>query len=398
MVTVSQGPLAAMPVITYSLRDNDERQDQYYRTVATFADEVVAQGQARCLVLLNDLQAFLQRTHRETPRTCAEYLYELLTLGVLWRCYGASALRLHAVPRQCLTRLTELRERSARLKPTADWLRGLLGGLFFQADHLHATTGPELTLARLDPFLGWLAATGILNEEVERLRNWRDCWIELTPGNAPVNLSAVQDFASWFEARSLQVLGRYTSNVNQFLAELHPHYRWRADTLFCGRRRVEYHLSMMGTEILNRAFRDDFLRTAHKVVLVPPCMRWQPEDKCQARASAFGAQCAHCTTQCHVHQVTKLGEKYGFAVFILPDELRVFSADQLQRPDDLGIVGVSCVLTNAPGGWETKRLGIPAQGLPLDYCGCHWHWHKEGIPTNLNLRELLRVLGLRQDS
>ena len=61
---------------------------------------------------------------------------------------------------------------------------------------------------------------------------------------------------------------------------------------------------------------------------------------------------------------------------------------------EVGVDGVSCVLTNASGGWETRALGIPAQGVPLDYCGCRWHWHKEGIPTATNVDQVLRVLGI----
>jgi hypothetical protein len=128
-------------------------------------------------------------------------------------------------------------------------------------------------------------------------------------------------------------------------------------------------------------------------------MRLQREDQCQARPTAFGTQCAGCTPGCRVHQVTKLGGKYGFLVFILPRELSVLTTSLVRSvgDDDLGVVGVSCVLTNAAGGWETKDLGIPAQGLPLDYCGCRFHWHQKGIPTDINFRQLLQVLGINGD-
>ena len=59
--------------------------------------------------------------------------------------------------------------------------------------------------------------------------------------------------------------------------------------------------------------------------------------------------------------------------------------------------GVSCVLTNISGGWETRALGTPAQGVLLDYCGCSWHWHEKGIPTDVNVGQLLHVLGIDQD-
>jgi len=158
---------------------------------------------------------------------------------------------------------------------------------------------------------------------------------------------------------------------------------------------------MVGAEILNRAYRQAFLSARRKAVLLPPCMRQQPEEKCQARSTALGAQCAHCTPGCRVHQVTLLGDKYGFAVFMLPDDLAVFSSKEGGPPSagvgDLGVVGVSCVLTNAPGGWKTHALGVPAQGVLLDYCGCHYHWHKEGFPTDLNIRQLLRVMGIKPE-
>ncbi len=383
-----------LPVITYSLRDSAARSDDYYRTIAAFTDEVVATGETLCGPPVAGLQDYLKRTDREIPRTRPEYLYDLLTLGVLWRCYASNAARLSPLPRDVLTRLAGLREHNARLKSSADALRGVVGAFFLRDDAPDPAREPELTMARLDPFLSWLAATGNFTEAVERLRNWRDYFLESTPAVASAHLRAAQAFAGWFETRSVERLGRYTPNVERFLSEVHPRYRWRADAVFCGRRRVEYHLSMIGTEILNRAFREAFLRTARKIVLVPPCMRFQPEAKCKARSTGFGAQCRHCTPQCHVHQVSKLGEKYGFAVFMIPDELSVFAGDRPRSPGDLGIVGVSCVLTNAPGGWETKRLGVPAQGLPLDYCGCHWHWHKDGFPTSLNFSELLRLLSL----
>jgi hypothetical protein len=30
-------------------------------------------------------------------------------------------------------------------------------------------------------------------------------------------------------------------------------------------------------------------------------------------------------------------------------------------------------------------------GVLLDYCGCRYHWHKAGIPTDINFDQLLQV-------
>lgn len=386
-----------IPVITYSLRDNREQSDQYYHAVAAFADEVIAEGERHAAPVLRSFESFLRETDRETVRTRPEYLYEFLTLGVLWRVYVRDAVALAAAPRRVLTGLARLRARNRRLKVGVDALRGILATWLLASEPDDVPDAPR-ALNTLNRLLGWLEATGNFNEEVKRLSNWRDFFVTQAPEQIAAHLSAAIACADWFGSRSVEMLGRYTPNVERFLRETHPQYRWREDTLFCGRPRVEYHLNMLGTEILNRAFRESFLRTRRKIVAVPPCMRFQPEGKCQARATAFGAQCAHCTPSCRIHQLSRLGEKYGFGVFILPDELKVFSQQTSNTTDDnLGIVGVSCALTNAPGGWETKSLGVAAQGLLLDYCGCRYHWHKDGIPTDINFSQLLRVLDIRKE-
>jgi hypothetical protein len=312
--------------------------------------------------------------------------------------YADAALDLAETPRRALTCLVRLRKRGRLLKLGGDLVHGVLAALFLSPDGRRQAEPRTLTLECLDRLLGWLRATDVFGEEAKRLGAWRDFLAGRSAEEVAAALTTAVEFATWFEARSEVALGRYTSHVERFLAETHPRYQWREDALFCGRRRVEYHLNMVGTEILNRAFRQPFLSTARKVVLLPPCMKARPDDACQAHPTPFGARCAGCTAGCRVHQVTKLGEELGFETLILPEELRVFSDGGVEAVTNgsVGIVGVSCVLTNASGGWETRRLGIPAQGVPLDYCGCSYHWHEEGIPTDIDVSWLLQVLGIGQ--
>ena len=383
-----------MDVITYSLRDGQARSDQYYRDVAAFTDQVLAEAQGRIQPLVKSFQSYQETLDGKTVPTEAECTLDLLTLGTLWRVYAGDAHGLAEVPRQALIGLSRLRKRGGCLKAGVDLVRGLLFTLFLLSRNGHRSPTP--TLDHLDRLLNWLAATGDFDQEVKRLRIWHDFLASRRLEEASSDLATAIALAAWFEICSEATLGRYTPHVDQFLTGTHPTYRWREDVIFCGRRRVEYHLNMVGTEILNRVFRQEFVNTARKVVLVPPCMRAQPDDKCKARSTSLGARCAGCTPGCRVHQLTKLGEKHGFGVLILPDDLRVFSADgmSLKTGDRVGVVGISCVLTNTSGGWQTKDLGIPAQGVLLDYCGCRYHWHKEGIPTDINIGQLAHVLGV----
>jgi hypothetical protein len=388
-----------MDVITYSLRDGQRQSDAYYRMVATFTDDVLAEAERRMRALVEAFRADSQGTGCELRRTAAEFSLELLTLGVLWRVYAGDALGLARVPRRALTYLAHLRQRGGCPKAGADVLRGAMAALFLSPRSHNLAEIPSPTPDHLDRLLGWLEATGDFSQEVKRLCAWRDFLAGQPPEEATENLTQAIVLAAWFEARSEAVLGCYTPHVAQFLVGTYRKYRGREDFVFCGRRRVEYHLAMVGIEILNRTFRAAFLATARKVVLVPPCMKARSDDECQAHPTPLGARCAACTPGCRVHQLTKLGEKHGFGVLMLPDELAVYSG-ATARPKaggQVGIVGVSCVLTNCAGGWETKGLDIPAQGVPLDYCGCRYHWHKDGIPTDINFDHLLEVLGVRQN-
>jgi uncharacterized protein len=381
-------------VITYSLRDGQRCSCSYYRAVAEFTDEVVRQGEQ---FVGTWLDAFLGDVHNpglEAPRTRAEYIFDLLTLGTLWRIYGRDALAFPKAAGRLLEKLADLREKNARWKKLLDLLRGPLMRWLIPYQRSPHSELPPLTLKNFDSLLNWLSANGRFAQEVKRLQTWREFFARQVDDALPPDLSPLLAFARWFEKRSKAVLACYTPHVDRFLAEKHPHYRGREDFIFCGRQPVEYHLNMVGTEILNRALRESFLRTAKKVVLVPPCMRAQPDERCKALPTPLGSRCTACTPNCRIHQLTKLGEKHGFAVFTLPDDLRVFSTQSVQTQSGaaVGIIGVSCVLTNAPGGWQAREIDIPAQGVLLDYCGCSYHWHKQGIPTSVNFHQLLHIL------
>jgi hypothetical protein len=384
-----------MEVITYSLRDDQMRSDQYYLDIAAYTDIVVNEAQMRLGQPIESFQTFLSNTGREQLRSTPEYLLELLMLGVLWKVYASRSGSLPYAPQQALVGLVSLRKKNARLKPLADGLRGLLNGLFLWSGD-QSMKDASITISALDHLLSWLSASGDFPQEVQRLSAWRDFLRTLPPDQLASHLAAVRNFADWFERSSLERLGRYTPNVERFLAETRPRYRWRRDAILCGRQRLEYHLNMVGTEILNRAFRESFLRTERKALFLPPCMKAKPDSECQATATPVGERCAGCTPGCRVHQLTKLGEKHGFQVFMLPDDLATLSTNTAKSVTGakLGVVGVSCVLTNTSGGWETRLQRIPAQGVPLDYCGCSYHWHKQGIPTDINLPHLLQIMGI----
>jgi hypothetical protein len=154
---------------------------------------------------------------------------------------------------------------------------------------------------------------------------------------------------------------------------------------------------MLGTQILSRAYRKEFLACERRVVVVPDCMRSQQNGGCKAARTSLGGACRHCTPDCRVNQITRVGDEQGFEVYILPDELRDYGVRACSSAGTMGVVGVSCALTNWHGGWQLQAAGVPAQGVLLDYAGCTRHWDAVGHSTDVNLRELQRVIGCLPD-
>ncbi|MGD8456380.1 MAG: DUF116 domain-containing protein [Anaerolineales bacterium] len=391
--------MEAPRIITYSLLNGQKRSEQFYLDLTAFAAVVLGEGEERVGKLLAGFKDYIQKTGRESLRPDAEYIYELLTLGVLWRVYGSAAAHLATAPQKFLAWLSRVRKKNLLLKPLIDLFRGVLASLFVPLTKTNGEAVPFPTLTNLASLIDWLAATGDFNEEVKRFQAWHDYYKSLGKNEVKAHLGKTIEYASWFEKRSLAMLGKYTPNVARFLVETLPNYRWREDRIFCGRHRVEYHLTMVGAEIMNHYNRQRFLDTQRKLVILPPCMI-KNLAACKAAHTPWGDKCQACTPGCRVNQVTKLGEKYGFDVLIMPDDLAVYAKGNEGKSGaggSVGVIGVCCPLTVVNGHWQTRDLGVPAQGVLLDFCGCPWHWALDGrVITDINFNQLLRTLDLKK--
>ena len=383
-----------MYVITYSLKENQGKSDVFYQELSAFTDEVMAEITSLTNTAVDGYAYY--RTRKEGTKLCSreEYGFELLVLGVLWDVYSGDANGLEEVPQQLLTRLARLRRQGCSMKPGVDFIRGILSTLFLSPDLYDHSFRLDVSQKHLDKLLDWLGATGEFNQEILRLRQWEEYLKTLAASEAEDILATSITLAVWFEDRSEEVLGRYTSNVDRYLNEVRPEHYWREDVIFCGRRRAEYHLNMVGAEIMNRVFRERFIKTLKKAVLIPACMRLLPTDECKGHTDDSGFHCVGCTSECSVFNLTKLGRELGADIQVVSHESSI-SANRKNPTylnNNTGIVGVACVLNLISGGWLLDGMNIPAQCVFLDYCGCKNHWSREGIPTEINAEQLKRVL------
>ena len=387
------GEAKHMPrIITYSLRRGAQNSDEYYRVIARFADDWTVHAVRVLKDVVVSFRLFRQEAGSKIPfrglaggpEADAERAFELLALGVLLREHGAEAARSPEWWTRAQSWLVEAQER---------WPLRLRSG----------RAQAESAVKKARGWLGWIGRrmgarrTNGDASKADRLAQWKGFFESLGPSPAQQIVARCLALADDFAAASARTLGPHTEQVEQFLSEAAPKYQRRYDAELVSRTRLEYHLGLLGTEVLSRAYRARFLSAKRKIVIVPPCMRAQPEEKCKAIETPFGAKCQACTPACRVHQITKLGEKRGFEVYIIPDELRGIGAEAGRAIEGLGLVGVACALTNWSGGWQADALGVPAQGVLLDYVGCKYHWDEKGIPTDTNLHKLEEVLGIQKE-
>ena len=381
-----------MESVTYSLKPDGINSENYYRDVRNFADEVVLHADNSIIPIVENYIKFLKAYNLEEIRKTEEYILELLSFTILWRAYGQYAVNVKFAPFILLSQMAEWRKKHQHLKPLIDFVRGILLTLILLPAKLKRNLVSPPSLVDIDKVCLWFEATGEFREQALRFIRWRAYWGTLDEKALSNIFKSIAEFNEWFTKRSEEVLGRYTKNVEGFLAKAKKNYRWREDRISCTRSRQEYHLNMVGAELMNRAFRKEYLDTEAKALLLPGCMRAHNDNNCKAEKDIKGLRCNDCESKCRVNQLRAMGLKKNFDVYVIPHASDLSLWSPKKGKQRCGIVASACVTTLVEGGWELKRYGVPAQCVLLDYSGCKKHWCGDGIPTELNNRELKRIL------
>ncbi len=385
-----------MELITYSLKNGQKNSQLYYQDVRNFSDIVMAKSVDSLTPIANEYMDYIQLFKLEEVREIEEYILELLSFGVLWKVYAARALQVKHAPFVTMSQMGEWRKKHQRIKPFIDFARGIFLTMFLLPGKVKQQVTDLPVLKEIDHVCKWFEATGEFREQALRFVRWRAFWGTKNNEELSKIFSKIRAFTNWFEECSEIVLGKYTENVENFIQRSYHNYFWREDRISCMRTRLEYHLNMVGAELMNQAFKYEFYSSESNAILVPGCMRANQNDKCKAVKVKEGLICQGCDSSCRVNQLREMGKKNNFAVYIIPhaSDLSLWSPKKNQPKK--GVIAAACVTTLVEGGWELKRYDVPAQCVLLDYCGCKKHWHKEGFPTEINIRELKRILSQRR--
>ena len=384
-----------MEPITYSLKANQIDSDEYYITVKSFTDEILKEFERFDMPIIDDYIFYSNENYLKKQQK-NEYIFELLMIGVFWKVYSKQAYNLDEKPQELLEGLVSLRNKNENSREKIDTIRGIL-----MTTYLLPVKQDEycknLTLNNFNKLLLYMSAAGDFTQELRKLKMWNEFLKTRSKEEVSRFLELALTFAEIFEIKSKSVLDKYTIKIEKYLDEKYNEHLWNEDIIFCGRREVEYHMNMVGAEIMNRSFKIAFDKRPRKALILPGCMRYSNEN-CRAKETNLGLKCINCTKNCNINQLTDMGKEYKFEVYIVQHESSAFSKSTKKDRDELGIIGVSCILNLIAGGWKSESLNIPAQCVLLEQSTCKNHWHKEGVPSNINLDQLIKILGFKDFS
>lgn len=374
---------------TYFLCGKNKNSNGYYKKVKMFKIEVIDYTTKLLGTAVDDFENFIAENKIEEIRSKEEYIFELLTMGVLWNNYIKNSVNLSRMGEKILLKLYAMRK-NKRVKKIADRMRG-----FVAAFALNNTSDKKTTigLENLRKLNSWMKAAGEFNEECKRLDSWVK-YLETRENGAVISIiEKCLTAGNWFTARGLEQLGEFTVDVDRFIEENKNRYFGREDMIFCMRHENEYHLNMVGAQIMNEAFMDKYKNTDRKIVLLPHCMAAKSYEKCMGIKKGTYIECTGCTAECNVNKIRIAALDNKFDVYAIPHSSNFTRTLEVWRDQNhTGVVGVACILNLLTGGYEMKGLNIPGQCVLLDYSGCKKHWDKEGKPTEINIEKLIETI------
>lgn len=379
-----------MNYLTYSLKLDNEDSDEYYKLASKISKDFTEKCLRDTGDILKDFMYFIENNNIENLRTREEYFIELLLIGVVLKEYINNARAFKVVTRGIFSFLNKLRMKSrGENKNRIDAIRGkLMSKILIKKKYINK----NISLEDIKLIIKWLQATGDFNEEVIRLNNWANFLENRNNEYIGKVVMECENLINYLNDIGKEQLHIYTENVENYLKTYGIEHKSKEDFIYCGKSEIQYYFNMISAEIMNDVYREKFLKCSEKLVFLPACMR-QISTSCKGIAENRGYKCINCAKSCNVSKLTALEKEYKFKIYTIPHESLLFNIYD-EENNQVGIIGIACVLNLISGGWKALRLGFNPQCIVLDYCGCSNHWMKKPQMTDINYNRLKELTNL----
>lgn len=374
-------------MVTYNLKGKEKDSKKYYDVANNISKKIINNVIITGEDFLLDYMKYIKDNEIESVRTIEEYSLEILLIGVLISEYMNNGRAFEGKSVKIFVALNGLRNTNEKLKPCIDKIRG---ELIYKI--LKKQKGGESAHTLYDFYLviRWMEAVGDFEEELKRLKGWYEFLKSEDQELVEEFFIYCKEITRWMYKVCKDEFENYLGNVEKYLFLYEKEHKEKEDFIFCGRGKIQYYLNIIGANIMNEVYKGEFIKSKEKRVYVPACMKINV-NSCQSIRTTEGYKCMKCNKKCSVNYLMEFGESKGFKTMIIPHQTTLFN---IGGKEDVGVIGVACILNLLSGGWKALRMGFKPQCVPLEYCGCSQHWCKEDIPTEINytiLKERLSI-------
>ena len=183
-------------------------------------------------------------------------------------------------------------------------------------------------------------------------------------------------------------LGAYITDIENHLAGL-SFSRSFDKTL--STTELQYFLYMIEIELVNRIYKEDFIKAEKKIALLPHCLSDLSRRKCMSEPSGMDYVCKACSKNCYINSASKIliDHKIEPYIWMTASQRKLFK-QETEGKKNLGVLGIACIPELIRGMRMCIRKNLPVVGIPLDANRCA-RWMGE---FHLNTVNLEKIMGL----
>ena len=185
------------------------------------------------------------------------------------------------------------------------------------------------------------------------------------------------------------LLEKYTEQTEEHLKTLPLRKIWdrRLATT-----REQYHLYMLEIELINRLFREEFLKADRKIALMPYCLQ-DFSVSCKSAENGFDYQCTHCSGKCFQNHASRILEAHSIEPYIwMGGDMKQLAKYTFHEKRTFGVLGIACIPELTFGMRTCRRNNIPVVGIPLNANRCA-RWFGDFFTNSVDLNELEKLVG-----
>lgn len=379
-----------MKQAVYDLRKGTPCSSVFYQELELITEAFLENAIQYAYPTIFHYKAFHKKQRKILQDTDEILILQFLSIGLYRELYTGKALSASPFWVKAAIFLNRFRNKFPGLKRQSAFISG-----YIQLQLLKKSRKGQYRYSQsmedFNKLTSWMDATGEFAMETGIMKEWSVFFESLTGTDQEMLFQRAQSLALFFMKTVSKKLRTYTAGVRPWQKANYAAHNGREDLVLIGRHEEEYHLNMLGGEIMNRSMRQEFLQRKEKIVLMPACLR--KSEGCEARQYRGALICSRCNPQCAVYRCVKANhdEHTTIVLFRHGSEFPRWISS-LRNRDEYGIVGVACALNLLEGGYRLRNLGLPSQCVYLDSPGCRHHWNAETEDGSMNCQRLKEIL------